>query len=138
MWTYETAVDWKEGKIGETRSAGKPTVGVATPPEFGGPENIWTPEDLLTSSVATCIMTSALFFLERGKIALRSYRSNATATMEKTPTGLQITGVKVEISVELEDAGQQDAARQAVEQAEKICPISNALKCPVEMELNIS
>ncbi len=138
MWTYETAVDWKAGKTGETRSAGKPTVEVATPPEFGGPENIWTPEDLLTSSVATCIMTSALFFLDRSRIALRAYKSNATATMEKGPAGLTITGVKVAVTVELEDPEQAEAARKAVEQAEKTCPISNSLQCPVEMELLVS
>ncbi len=138
MWTYETSVDWKQGKTGETRSAGKPAFEVATPPEFGGPENIWTPEDLLTSSVATCIMTSALFFLERAKVQLRSYKSNATATMAKGPTGLTITGVKVAVVIELEDPAQADAARKAVEQAEKTCPISNSLQCPVEMKLQIN
>ncbi len=137
MWTYETAVDWKQGKTGEMRSEGKPTVEVATPPEFGGPENIWTPEDLLTSSVATCIMTSALFFIDRSKIQLRSYKSNATATMEKGPAGLTITGIKVAVTVELEDASQVDAARKAVEQAEKTCPISNSLSCPVELDLRV-
>lgn len=138
MWTYETAVDWKQGKVGETRSDGKPSVEVATPPEFGGPENIWTPEDLLTSSVATCIMTSALFFFDRAKIQLRSYKSNATATMEKGPTGLTITGMKVVVTVELEDSSLAEGARKAMEQAEKTCPISNSLKCPVELELQIS
>jgi organic hydroperoxide reductase OsmC/OhrA len=137
MWTYETSVDWKQGKTGETRSAGKPAVEVATPPEFGGPENIWSPEDLLTSSVATCIMSSALFFLERSGIALRAYRSNATATMEKNSAGLEITGVKVDITMELEDPSQQEAAHTAVVQAEKTCPISNGLKCPVELALKI-
>ena len=138
MWTYETSVDWKQGKTGVTRSIGKPTVEVATPPEFGGPENIWTPEDLLTSAVATCIMTSALFFIDRAKIGLLSYKSNAVATMEKTATGLEITGVKVDVSVEVADAGQQEAARHAIEQAEKTCPISNSLRCPVFMNLQVA
>lgn len=137
MWTYETQVDWKQGKTGETRSSGKPAVEVATPPEFGGPENIWTPEDLLTSAVATCVMTSALFFIDRAKIQLRAYKSNAVATMEKGPTGLTITGIKVEVRVELKDPSQAEAARKAVEQAEKTCPISNSLKCPVALALQV-
>lgn len=138
MWTYETSVDWKQGKTGETRSSGKPTVEVATPPEFGGPENIWTPEDLLTSSVATCIMTSALFFIDRAKIQLRSYKSNATATMEKGPTGLVITGITVAVTVELADPSQSEATHKALVQAEKTCPISNSLNCAVELTLQIS
>ncbi len=137
MWKYETTVNWKEGKTGETRCEGKPAITVATPPEFGGPENIWTPEDLLTSAVATCIMTSALFFFGRAKIQLRSYQSTATATMEKTPDGLAITRIVIEASVELEDLAQAEAARKAMELAEKSCPLSISLKCPVELIVNV-
>ena len=138
MWTYETSVDWKEGKTGETRCDGKPAIEVATPPEFGGPENIWTPEDLLTSAVATCIMTSALFFIDRAKIQLRSYKSTATATMEKTQAGLAITRIAVVVSIELDDLAQEAAVRKAVEQAEKTCPLSSSLNCPVELDVHVS
>lgn len=137
MWTYETSVDWKEGKIGETRCAGKPPIEVATPPEFGGPENIWSPEDLLASAVATCIMTSALFFFERAKIQPRSYKSTATATMEKTSAGLSITRIAIDISIALDDLAQEAVVRKALEQAEKSCPLSISLKCPVELTLHI-
>ncbi len=138
MWTYETSVDWKEGKTGETRCDGKPAIEVATPPEFGGPENIWTPEDLLTSAVAACIMTSALFFIDRAKIQLRSYKSKATATMEKTPDGLAITRIAIAASIELDDMEQEAAVRKAMEQAEKSCPLSISLTCPVELDVRVS
>ena len=111
---------------------------MATPPEFGGPEGIWTPEDLLTSAVATCIMTSALFFIDRAKIQLRTYKSQATATMEKTDAGLAITRIAVAVSIELEDMAQEAATRKAVEQAERTCPLSNSLNCPVELVVNVS
>ncbi len=138
MWTYETSVDWKEGKTGETRCEGKPAIEVATPPEFGGPEGVWSPEDLLTSAVATCIMTSALFFIGRAKIQLRTYKSTAVGTMEKTAEGLAITRIAIEVSIELDDLAQADATRKAVEQAEKTCPLSISLKCPVELTVNVS
>ncbi len=138
MWTYETSVVWKEKKTGFTHSGGKPSIEIATPPEFGGPPNYWSPEDLLTSSVASCIMTSSIFFLERAGIEMRSYMSNATGTMEKTPVGLAISSVSVEIAITLADPGQEAAARKAVERAEKTCPISNTLKCPVEVLLHVN
>jgi len=137
MWTYEVDVNWKSEKIGETHCAGKPVVEVATPPEFGGPEGIWTPEDLLTSAVATCIMTSALFFFNRSKINLKEYKSQAVGTLEKTPTGLLMTSIKVTANIALEDATQADAAKKAMEQAEKTCPLSNSLTCPVSLDVNI-
>ena len=137
MWTYETSVDWKEGKTGETRCEGKPAIEVATPPEFGGPEGVWTPEDLLTSAVESCIMASSLFFLNRSKVAFKSYSSKAVGHLEKGPTGLVFSRIAVEVSLELEDASQADAAHRAVVQAEKTCPLSNSLSCPVELAINV-
>jgi len=138
MWTYKTSVDWKEGKKGEANCSGKPSLEVATPPEFGGPENIWTPEDLLTSAVESCIMASALYFLNRGKIPFRSYKSKAVGTLEKGPIGLVFSRIAVEVTLELEDPAQADAAHKAVVQAEKTCPLSNSLDCPVELSINVS
>jgi len=138
MWTYKTSVDWKEGKTGEANCSGKPGLEVATPPEFGGPEGIWTPEDLLTTAVESCIMASALFFLNRGKVQFRSYKSKAAGHLEKGPTGLVFSRIVVEVTLVLEDPGQADAAHKAVVQAEKTCPLSNSLSCPVELAINLS
>lgn len=139
MWTYKTSVNWSEGKTGVLRSENKPDVPVGTPPEFGGPEEgHWTPEDMLAASVGSCIMTSALFFIDRAGIELQSYESNADAVMEKTPSGLAITNVMIEATVSLKDSAQEDGLRKAMDQAEKNCPISNSLKCPVKLSLNIT
>ena len=138
MWIYETSVNWKEGLKGETHAGGKPALEIATPPEFGGPPNTWTPEDLLTSATASCILTSILFYAGKAGIELRSYMSNAAGTMEKTPTGLAITGIRIEIAITLVDGQQEAAMRRAVGRAEKTCPVSNSLKCKVDTIVNIS
>ncbi|MEN7973520.1 MAG: OsmC family protein, partial [Verrucomicrobiota bacterium] len=137
MWTYETTMEWKEGKQGVANCSGKPALEVATPPEFGGPEGVWTPEDLLTTAVESCIMASSLFFLDRGKVAFKSYKSKAAGHLEKGPAGLVFSRIVVEVSIELEDPAQADAARKAVVQAEKSCPLSNSLSCPVELSINV-
>ncbi|MDZ8118824.1 OsmC family protein [Pontiella agarivorans] len=137
MWTYQTSVEWKTDKQGTAHCEGKPAIDVATPPEFGGPEGFWTPEDLMTAAVESCIMASALFFLNRGKIGFRSYSSHAAGTMEKGPSGLVFSRISVTVTLELEDAAQADAARKALQQAEKTCPLSNTLSCPVELTLEI-
>ncbi len=138
MWAYETSVTWKEGLRGEIHAGGKPALEIATPPEFGGPPNIWTPEDLLTSAVASCLLTSTLFYAGKARIEMRSYMSNATGTMEKTSAGLAITKVKVDISIMLVDGQQEAAMHKAVERAKRTCPISNSLKCAVETNVTVS
>lgn len=138
MWTYKTSVNWDSGKTGVLRSENKPDVPIGTPPEFGGPkEGCWTPEEMLAASVGSCIMTSALFFIDRAGIDLRSYQSSAAAVMEKTPSGLAITNVTVEATVSLKDSAQEDGLRKAMGQAEKNCPVSALLKCPVELTVQV-
>lgn len=138
MWTYKTSVNWDSEKTGVLRSENKPDVPIGTPPEFGGPkEGYWTPEDMVAASVGSCIMTSALFFIDRAGIDLRSYQSSAAAVMEKTPSGLAITNVTVEATVSLKDSAQEDGLRKAMGQAEKNCPVSALLKCPVELTVQV-
>jgi len=138
MWTYETSMDWKEGKIGEANCNGKPSITTATPPEFGGPEGIWAPEDLLITAIESCIMASSLFLLNRSKIAFYSYKSKAAGTLEKGPTGLFISRIAVEVILELKDLSQTTAAKKAIVQAEKSCPLSNALSCPIELSIDVN
>lgn len=137
MWQYNTAVTWKSGKTGSLRAEGKPDVAVATPPEFGGPPAVWTPEDLLTGAVASCVMTSFLFFAEKAGVNLVSYESRGTGTMEKTPKGLAVTGVKIEVTLGITEAGQELAVRKAMDRAEQTCPISQSLACPVEVVVSV-
>ena len=137
MWQYKISVIWKEAKKGGLHSEGKSPIPVGTPREFGGSPDIWSPEDLLISSVAACIMTSVLFFVEKDDGHMRSYKSRATGTMEKTAEGLTFTHIDVQINVVVDDAEQEEVIRRAVAKAEKTCPISKSLRCTVAVKLNV-
>jgi len=139
MWTYQTSVNWTEGKTGILRSKTKPDIPVGTPAEFGGPKDgYWTPEDLVASAAGSCIMTSALFFIDRKGIELKSYNSLASAVMEKTPEGLAITSITIHINIAMNDPEQEPALRNAVRRAEQNCPVSALLKCPVCISLDVT
>lgn len=138
VWQYETTTVWKSGKEGRLHAAGNPEIGIATPPEFGGPQNIWSPEDLLTGAVGACLMTSMLYFLDQAGVDLRSYMSNAKGTMEKTSDGLAFTRIEVQISVAVGTENDVGNARQAGDMAEKSCPVSKALKCPVNVNIHVN
>lgn len=61
----------------------------------------------------------------------------ATGSMEETANGWIFTKVNVEVSITLEDPKQAAAMRAVVEQAAKICPISNSLNSPVQVDLHL-
>ena len=138
MYSYETIVTWGEGKQGSIRAGDKPTLRVATPPEFGGPKGIWSPEELFVASVGSCLMTTFLYFIELLGIRLVSYDSHAGGTMEKTPDGLRFTAMDVAIVVKVEDESDYQKALGLKKKLEKYCPVSTSLNFPVTLSLGVS
>ena len=135
MWSYVTNVKWESGEKGIATTVGRPALSFSPPPEFGGTEDRWNPELMLVSAVESCILLTALSVLNRQKIPLKAYESKAEGRMEKTPEGLRFTGI--DITIRLTTAPEDtEKARKAIAIAEKYCPVSNAVKCPVRVSVS--
>jgi organic hydroperoxide reductase OsmC/OhrA len=134
MFTYETSVMWESGENGTAATEGRPSLAICPPPEFGGTADRWNPELLLVSAVESCMLLTTLSVLQRQKIALKGYTSKATGRMEKTPDGLRFTGIEIAVTLATAPEDAEKAAK-AVAIAEKYCPVSNAVKCPVTVKV---
>ena len=56
---YPVAIRWTSGKEGVASSTdGLPELPVASPPSFGGPAGVWSPEHLFVLSAVACWMTT--------------------------------------------------------------------------------
>jgi len=137
--TFETTLVWEQGKSGTVRARNNPALAIATPPEFGGPEDLWSPEELLVASVGGCLMSTFLYFAERFNVALEGYSSTSRGSLEKTRDGLRFTGIEVAIRVTVPDAAAREkaASPRLKEMLEKYCPVSAALNCPVRLDLSV-
>ena len=138
MWNYETSLTWKGGEACESATAGRPTIAITPPAEFGGQADRWNPELLLVSAVESCMLLTTLSIVQRQKIALKSYTSTAAGHMEKTPNGLRFTGIDISIRLTTATAEEAEKADKAVRMAEKYCPVSNAVNCPVKIDVSAS
>jgi len=137
-YSYETTIVWQGKKEGVIQAQGNPELNVAAPPEFGGPSNIWSPEQLFTASVESCLMNTFLFFAEMLNIEIQSYRSTASGHMEKTPDGLRFTAIDVVIFVTVDSSEELQKAKNLQSKLERYCPISTSLQCPVRLDLKIT
>ena len=140
MHTFQTKTVWQHGRECRVSARGNPDLIVATPPEIGGPEGMWSPEELLVASVESCLLSTFLYFADRFNIAFESYSSTSTGTMEKTAQGLRFTGIDVSIALIISDG---DVAKNASalglkEKLEKYCPVSTSLNCPVRLVLEVT
>lgn len=139
MPTFEVGLIWKEGKQAEMNARDNPVLEVATPPDFGGPSQIWCPEELLVASIESCLMSTFLYFAERFHLSLATYSSQAKAVLEKTHEGLRFSGVDVRIDVLCANVGSLEKAGslQLKKKLEKYCPVSASLNCPVSIQMTL-
>jgi len=133
---YSVGVDWQGERLTSVTSAGKPELEVATPPEFkGGLAGVWTPEDLLVASVASCFAVTLVAVLERRDLPLRDLDVTGTGHVTRRDDG-RFGFVAIELTARVEtEAAAVDAVRHAASYAERACLVSMALDVPVHVDL---
>jgi organic hydroperoxide reductase OsmC/OhrA len=111
-------------------------IAAGSPPQFGGTETVWSPEELLVAATLECLWTTFEAYARHDGLAVHEWSGIGTAVLERgtpVPTFSSIK-LEVDVSVAITDEAR---ARQLLETAEKRCIISNALKVPVLLEATI-
>jgi organic hydroperoxide reductase OsmC/OhrA len=106
------------------------------PPQFGGSDGVWSPEELLVGSALLCLSTTFDAFARREALVVRNWRGSATGLLDKGPTGPTFTAVDLRVDI-LVSPGDEERCRRLVETAEKHCIVSHALRCPVRVEATV-
>ena len=129
---YQIALQWKAGREGVLSAPPRPELLGGAPPEFGGTDQVWSPEHLLLSSASLCLMLTFMALAEKAKLKIDGYRCKTEGTLGKTENGLAFASIKV--SVELR-AVEQQRAETMLQTAKKYCIVSNSLKTPLTVEV---
>lgn len=137
MWTYETMLTWTGGMTGTEQTAGRADLPISSPPEFNGRADQWNPELLLVASVEACLLFTAISVAQRQKIEIKHYASRAIGRMAKTPEGLRFQEIAVAVTLSVPAGTESARAEQVIHTAEKYCPVSNAVKCPVTVSVTV-
>lgn len=136
-YTYKTSLRWEGEKRGTVSTQGKTDLSVATPPEFKGPEGIWSPEDLFVASVNICLMTTFLAFIDKPGLVPVAYQSEAEGKLELGSTGFSFTHITLHPTIVVKTEEDSVKARELIEKAEKNCLISNSIKAQIHLEVSI-
>jgi lipoyl-dependent peroxiredoxin len=94
------------------------------------------PEELLGAAHAGCFTMALAMQLGEAGITHERIETQATVTLEKLPTGLTITKVHLDVSIQAPDAdpGKVDEAAQ---KAKVGCPLSKVLKAEISMDARL-
>jgi organic hydroperoxide reductase OsmC/OhrA len=139
MPDFTVNLAWDKDKEGTLTARKNPHLPVATPPDFGGPQGVWAPEELLVASVGSCLMSTFLYFAERFDVPVAAYSSVSAGSLAKTPAGLRFANIDVAIdaTVPNEEAAKRAGALRLKEKLEQYCPVSTSLNCPVRVTLDL-
>jgi organic hydroperoxide reductase OsmC/OhrA len=135
-WMYHNILKWKGEKKADLKFLeSKQEIEVATPPEFGGHEDIISPEDLFVSSANVCYMTTLLGTMKNMGVELISYESKAEGILETVDKMKIFTKIIIRPKIKAKDT--EAKIRMMLGHAEKRCLVANSMKTQVIIEPEI-
>jgi len=131
---YENTIAWTGEKKGEVSGPKLPALQVATPPDFGGHEGFWSPEQCFVTAVNACVMSTFLAIAQLSKLSFESYESEASGKLDK-PEGqvMQFTEITLRPKLVVTHSKDLERAGRLLEKAEKQCLVSNSIKAVVHL-----
>lgn len=135
---YTTGTTWLEGRQGIVTSPGKPDIQAASPPEFKGIPNVWTPEDFFVASLEACQMTTFLALAARSGLALKRYSSAARGRLEFQDGGYRFTTVDIDVRISVGSEEDSQLAHDLVHQAHHSCLIGRSVSTRIEVHPDIT
>ncbi|RPI27861.1 MAG: OsmC family peroxiredoxin [Acidobacteria bacterium] len=136
---YNNTIVWTGEKKGEVSGLKLPALPVATPPDFGGHEGFWSPEQCFVAAVNACVMSTFLAIAQLSKLSFESYKSEASGKLDK-PEGqvMQFTEITVRPKLVVTHSNDLERAGRLLEKAEKQCLVSNSIKAVVHLEPEVT
>lgn len=129
---------WTDHRRGTLAAPQRPTILTGAPPEFGGSDDVWSPEHLCVAAVNSCVMLTFIAIAANSKLPFLGYSATATGTLEKVEgRGPVITRIVVKPRITVGADVDRAKLERVVKMAEKNCFISNSLNAAVSLEPEI-
>ena len=132
-------VDWAgsimEGKGSAKAGTGAFTLQVTFPSRIGEPAGQTSPEELMAASHASCYAMALNATLGRkGGSAARTLVT-ATVTADKSEAGIKLLSSKLKVTAEGLQGVEKTQFAEIAREAEGKCPISNALRATLQIDV---
>lgn len=134
--SYPVAIRWEGDRQGRASSVdGLPEMTVASPPAFGGPPGIWSPEHLFVLAATTCWMTTFLAVAEASKLEVAAIDCSGKGILDKgEDRRFRIASIALQPTVTIFHEEDRERAIRLIEKAETACLIRNSIRSEVTLE----
>lgn len=112
-------------------------VEVAPPVEFDGVGDVWSPEELLMSSVANCLVLSFKSIARAYDLNWLHIECSADGQLEKVDRRVTFTKVHTRVTLTITSSEDESKAKRILEKAEDTCFITNSLSAETSLSFEI-
>lgn len=116
---------------------GLPDLDTQGPPQFGGPEGIWSPETMLAGAVANCFILSFRAIARASKFEWTSLRVDVDGVLDRPERATYFTAFNIHAVLDVPQGDRVEMAERLLEKAEKICLITASMKSEVVLTTEI-
>jgi peroxiredoxin-like protein len=109
----------------------------ASPAEFGGPGDRWSPETLLVAAVADCFLLSFCAIARASKLSWISLKCEVDGTLERVEGTLKFTRFEVHATLRVPPDTNERLAQRLLEKAENICLVTNSLSGETRLDAKV-
>jgi organic hydroperoxide reductase OsmC/OhrA len=134
---YEVRSRWLADRRLELTATDKPTLEVATPPDFkGGVHGVWSPEELLVGSLATCLELTLVAIAEHRRVPLHGVAVDATGQLERRDGRYRFAVIELDVEAET-DAEHAHELEELVVLAKERCIVGETLTAPIQLTVEV-
>ena len=113
------------------------TLRSASPAEFDGPGDRWSPETLLVGAVADCFILTFRAVARTSKLSWTSLECDVTGTLDRVDRVTQFTRFDIAVHLVVPAGEDPEWARRALEKSERACLISSSLKGSIGLDATV-
>ena len=119
-------------------SEGLPSLETAGPVEFGGPGDVWSPEELLVAAIADCFILTFRAMARASKLKWSSLSCNATGTLDKLDKVTQFTQFDLSAALTIPPGTDAGKAERLLQRADHHCLITNSMKAGSTLDTTVT
>jgi len=135
---YRVVAWWTSGQTGIAKSDSAPNaIHFTAPPQFGGVEGRWTPEDLVLTALASCFTTTFHAIAGCSKFEYTDLAVEAEGTVSKTDTGYGFNEIVIRPNLTIASEENRQRAISLLQKVKELCLVSRALAPPQRFEIQV-
>ncbi len=134
---YNVHISGSKHDAVETRADNKPLIMCAPPVQYGGPGNLWSPEELFLAAIANCFLLTFRGVARTSHLDWQSLDCSVRGTLDKVENINYFTHIVISATLKLPSGSLSKYVERLLHKGEEACLITNSIKSKIVLETNI-